>query len=137
MNYEERKEKVKLLYLELITNKDILNMIHSSNFTTGYQPITLEYNTLSSLLTELYSIIGQDDQIILLLLSIRFRFNKINNKMNVFLTQMALPLTDKPKIIFEHNEWINQEIDQVIPLIDECLENLKNKYKLIIPFENN
>ena len=132
MNYEERKEKVKLLYIELITNRDILDIIRSSSSSLGYQPITLEYNTLSSLLTELYSVIGKDDDLIQRLISIRFRFNKINNKINIFLTQMALPLTNLPKIISEHNDWIKQEIDQVIPLIEECLENLKNKYNIKI-----
>jgi predicted HTH transcriptional regulator len=93
--YEERREKIKLLYVELLSNKfslqSILDTTNSENQST-YSPSTLEYNTLNTLLSDLYSIIGKNNQLIKDLLAIRFAFNAINNESKMFFREISIPI---------------------------------------------
>lgn len=114
-NYEERRGKIKLLYVKLLTNKialqDILEAAHAEGQST-YSPSTLEYNALSSLLSDLYSIIGNNIKLIKDLLKIRLLCNAINNETSLFFRKMSVPIGDRAPLITDHNVYLRKQIDR-------------------------
>jgi hypothetical protein len=139
-NYEERRGKIKLLYVELLANKialqDILEATHAEDPST-YSPSTLEYTTLSTLLSDLYSIIGNNIKLIKDLLKIRLLCNAINNETSLFFGKMSVPIGDRAPLITDHNEYLRKQIDRLLPIIDRCLVILEKNYGVKNPLEDN
>lgn len=139
-NYEERRGKIKLLYVELLSNKialqDILEATNAEDSST-YSPSTLEYDALSKLLSDLYSIIGNNTKLIKDLLRIRLICNAINNETSLFFGKMSVPIGSRTPLIKEHNEFLRKQIDQILPIIDSCLVILENNYGVKNPLDDN
>jgi hypothetical protein len=82
LNYEERREKLKLLYVELLSNKENLEAmkIDATEINNFYSLITIESTIIDSMLTDLYTIIDKDQELIKLLFTIRREIRTINNE---------------------------------------------------------
>jgi hypothetical protein len=135
-NYEERREKIKLLYVELRSNKTSLQSILESTDSEDpneYSPSTLEYSMLNTLLVDLYSIIGKDSDLIGDLLNIRFILNAINNESKIFFRKVSIPIGSNVPKIESHKGYVRNQINRVMPLIDRCLYNLENSYGIKNP----
>ncbi len=138
-NFEERREKIKLLYVELMSNKYTLQKILesvTSEEPTLYSPSTLEYNILNILLSDLYSIIGKDPKLIKNLIDIRFVFNAINNESGIFFGRMSNPIGEREPIICNHKTFLKPLIDEVLQILDQSLSILEVNYGLKNPLEN-
>jgi hypothetical protein len=138
-NYKERRGKIQLLYAELFSNKTSLQSILQSTDSEDpdvYSPSTLEYNTLNTLLWDLYSIIGKDSRLVSDLLDIRFILNAINNESEIFFRKISIPIGDNAPKIQGHKDYVRNQINRVIPLIDRCLHTLENSYGIRNPLEN-
>lgn len=134
-NYEERREKLKLLYIELLSNIEQLDSmkVEDSSKENVYSLVTLDSATINSLLTDLYTTIGQNKRLVQILFTIRERIKIINNKIKLFFSQVALPTTNQKTKVIEHNEFINKNSDALKPLIKEALEILEKEFDLKNP----
>jgi hypothetical protein len=137
-SYTERREKLKLLYIELLSNIDLLQRMKITE--TGDQPsyslITLDSTIIENLLTELYTILGSGKELIKILLAIRNTIKIINNKAKIFFSQVAMPMTNQAAIIIEHNKYINGRADFLLPLLNQALDILEKKFGLSNPFNS-
>jgi hypothetical protein len=139
---EERREKIKLLFIELVSAKhtlEIVKQVHNNAPIEAFSPITIEVNTLNSLLTDLYTIIGKETKLINLLISIRLQLTIFNNSTIMFLNRIShLNEYSKSKLHGQHRQYINAVIDDsLIPPIDESIKILEDKFNLTNPFENH
>lgn len=97
--------------------------------------MTLDSTTINSLLTDLYTVIGRDTELIRILFTIRERIKIINNKIRIFFIQVALPIANKNQLVKEHNEFINQNVDSLIPFIAGAISILEKKFYLKNPLQ--
>jgi hypothetical protein len=136
-NYEERREKLKLLYIELLYNMEQLRSmkIDDSSKENVHSLMTLDSTIINSLLTDLYTIIGRDTELIRILFTIRQGINIINNKVRIFFMQVALPTMNKNQLVKEHNEIINKNVDYLIPFIARAIGILEKKFSLTNPLQ--
>jgi len=134
-NYEERREKIKLLYNELLTNVELLEVMRTENISdlNNYSFLTLDSQVITSLLTDLYTVIGKNKELIILLNTIRVEIRVIDNKVRVFLVQIALPLSNKENIIKNHNEFINSQADFLVPKLRDAIKILERDFGLVNP----
>jgi len=137
LGWELRRQKLRLLFIELLSNKkQIESMIIPENkIKEVYSLVTLDSSIIQTLLVETYPIIMLENELIKLLLTIREEIKIINNKIKIFYSQVALPLTNKEEIVKSHNEFINQKVKTLAQLIDRALEILQKKYNMVNPFK--
>jgi hypothetical protein len=95
--YEERREKIKLLYIELLSNIEALNLMKTSstvNISETIPLLTLDSSIITSLLTDLYSIIGKDSELIRHLFTIKRNIQIINTKTRIFHSRISIPISN-------------------------------------------
>ncbi len=138
MHYEERREKLKLLFIELVTNKDQLLKI------TGVKPgqttlITLDSSVLDRLLVDLYSIIQDDSQLVKTLLELREHIRICKAKTQILHTQLALSYGGgtKAHMAQEHRDFIKVEAGYMVPRIERALATLQERFGLRDPFDTS
>lgn len=134
-NYQERREKLKLLYIELLSNIEQLNSmkIDDASKENVHSLVNLDSTILNGLLSELYTSISKDNELVRILFTVRERTKIINNKIKIFFSQVALPLSNKAQLVKEHNEFINSQVDTLKPHIQKALNILETKFDLKNP----
>ncbi|MDQ3970138.1 MAG: ATP-binding protein [Thermoproteota archaeon] len=131
-NYEERRKKLKLLHTELLLNSGLLGSMKVKN-TSEMNPhslVTMDSIIITSLLSDLYTIIEKNKQLLIILNIVRNEIRVINNKIRLFLSQMAFPRTDTKQLIKEHNNFLNHKADALVPVIGEALIILEKDFNL-------
>ena len=69
--------------------------VEDSSKENVYSLVTLDSATINSLLTDLYTTIGQNKRLVQILFTIRERIKIINNKIKFIFSQVALPTTNQ------------------------------------------
>ncbi len=135
LRYEERRTKVKLLFVELVNlQADVkATLISPDRASQEYSLTTLETGVVNSLLPDIYSMIHEDEELVSDLLMIRRAANIMNTKIRGFHSQMALPIMPKEPIMIRHNQDLQGRIDAVLPIIDRVLKKLEDRYSLKRP----
>jgi len=137
-NYEERVEKLKLLYIELLSNFEQLSSMKIEDPSgTKYSLMTLDSTVINSLLTDLFTIIGRNKKLVRILFTIREQVKVMNNKTRMFYTQMAMPLANAVEITKVHNKFINEKATFLIPLVLEATNILEADFKLKNPLKED
>ena len=131
-NYEERREKLKLLHSELVLNSGLLGSMKVKNISemNPQSLVTLDSAVITSLLSDLYTIIEKNEQLLIILNTVRNEIRAINNKIGLFLSQMAFPRTDAQQLIKDHNNFLNHKADSLVPVIGKALIILKKDFSL-------
>ena len=137
LSEEQRRQKLRLLFIELLSNKEqsTLMIISEDKITQDYSLIEFDSTILQALLVDIYPIIIREEELIKLLFVIRETIKIINNKNRIFYNAISLPSNDQSKIIKTHNEFVNSRVRLIIPLLDRAVEILQEKYGLSNPFE--
>lgn len=135
LRYEERREKVKLLFIELLLNRE--NLQGMSAIQEGkYSLITLDSGVLDRLLVDTYSVVQQEARLVQILLTMRTNIRVINAKTQIFFSQMAMPLSNQAAIATAHGVFLKEKAAFLVPLIDEAIQVLKTTFGLTNPFPN-
>ncbi|KAA2282971.1 AlbA family DNA-binding domain-containing protein [Candidatus Nitrosocosmicus agrestis] len=135
--YEERREKIKLLHIELFLNLETLkgireyynNGIPDSNF---YQFI-LDSTTITSLVSDLFSILGKDPGILRNLILIRKEISRMNLENELFNSRIILPQSNQRQIVIDHNIFINQTAAELIPHVEVTIQRIENQFQIKNP----
>ncbi len=135
LRYEERKTKVKLLLVELANLKDDAKgtLVPPNRVSQDYSLVTLETAVLNSLLSDIYSMIHEETQLTTDLFTIRKQATLMNTKIRTLHSRIALPLTNLDQIMREHNQYMQERVDAIVPIIDRVLKKLEDKYALKRP----
>lgn len=134
---EQRRQKLRLLFIELLSNRDLCSgmIMKEEQVETHYSLVTLDSSVLQTLLVDTYPIIARDTELIKLLIRIRQVIKVMDNKTRIFYSEVSLPVSNRKQIIKEHNEYTSQRVRELIGLLDRALEILKDSYGLTNPFE--
>ena len=137
LSEEQRRQKLRLLFIELLSNKEqsTFMIISEDKITDDYTLIEFDSTILQALLVDIYPIIIREEELIKLLFRIRETIKIINNKNRIFYNAVSLPSMNQKKIIKVHNEFVNLHVRRIIPWLDRALEILQDKYGLNNPFE--
>jgi len=93
LRYEERRNKLSLLYIEILSNLTIgQEIIRVSNLKIEkhkgrylhYSPLRFETALIGSLLPELYSIVYSDGEMIESLFRLKLQMSTLNSTLNIF-----------------------------------------------------
>jgi len=134
LRYEERRTKIKLLFVELLNLEgEVKGTLVATTQPPQYSLVTLDTAVLNSLLPDVYSMIHEDSQLVRDLLSIRRVANIMNTKIRTFHSQMSLPMTGKDQMVIEHNRDIEGRTAVILPLVDRVLKKLEQSYSLKRP----
>lgn len=95
--------------------------------------VPLDSSIINSLLTDVYTIIGKNAELVRLLMVIRNEIRIINTKINFFSSQISIPRSNEQALILEHNQFLNQKSDLLVPLIGKACEILEKDFSLKRP----
>jgi hypothetical protein len=133
LRYEERRDKLKLLFIELLVNREDFETASKIEGSDQYSLITFDSTVLDRLLVDTYSVIQGESQLIRILLTLRRRIRLANAKARIFFGQMALPLSDKNQIVALHNQYMKECADFLLLLIEEAITILEDRFALKNP----
>jgi hypothetical protein len=133
LRYEERREKLKLLFVELLLNRENLQQSYVTE-PNKYSLITLDSSVLDRLLVDTYSVVQDEQQLIRILLTLRTQIRVANVKAQMFFSQMSLPLDGQTQIAENHNKFMKEKADLLLPLIAQAIDILKSRFGLKDPF---
>ncbi|MFC1993059.1 ATP-binding protein [Chloroflexota bacterium] len=130
LNEEQKRQKLRLLLIELTSNRQSCNSmkIEEDKIEDHYSLVTLDANVLQTLLVDTYSIIINDDELVSILIQLKKIISIMNNGMHVFYNQVSIPVSNRKKIIRDHNEFANRSVETIVPLLDRALEILVERY---------
>ncbi len=139
LGWELRRQKLRLLFIELLSTKEVAeSMIVPEDKIKGfYSILTLDYTVLQTLLVDTYPIIMRDSELIRLLIAIRETIKVINNNIRNFFAELSNPLIKRYELVEKHNKFINKKVENLLPLIDEVLKILQDRYDILNPFQIN
>ena len=141
LNEEQRRQKLRLLFIELLSNREhcAIMIISENKITEDYSLIDFDSTILQTLLVDIYPIIIREEELIKLLFTIRENIKVMNNKNRIFYNEISHAVSpisnNQSKIIKNHNNFINSHVKLIIPSLDKALEILQDKYGLNNPFE--
>jgi predicted HTH transcriptional regulator len=133
LRYEERREKVKLLFIELLLNRENLQGMSAVQEGT-YSLVTLDSGVLDRLLVDTYSVVQEEIRLIQILLTLRTNIRVMNAKTQIFFRQMAIRLIGQQEIVAAHGMFLKDKAAFLLPLIDEAIGILETKFGLTSPF---
>ena len=135
---EQRRQKLRLLFIELLANREQCPAMITDDEKAKeqYSLVTLDSGVLQSLLVDTYPMIIKNMELVRLLITIRERIRLMNNETRIFYSRVSLPMSNQPQIVKEHNEFIKRQAQELIPMLDTALNILTEKYGLINPFES-
>jgi len=132
LRYEERRDKLKLLFVELLLNRE--NLTDISRVKDGqYSLMTLETGVLDRLLVDVYSVLQAERRLVRILLTLRTQIQIINANAKIFFTKMALPRTDGKQVAAEYQTFMRSKEKLLVPLMTEALQILQNRFGLRDP----
>lgn len=136
-DFQNRIEKLKLLYIELLSNIEQLDSmkIKDSSKENVHSLVSLDNSMLNSLLSELYILISKNTELIRILFTVREKTKIVNNKIKIFFSQVALPLSNSTQLTKEHNEFINSQVDALKPLILNAISILEEEFDMENPIK--
>jgi hypothetical protein len=133
LRYEERRDKLKLLLIELLLNRE--NIREFKSVEAGkFSLVTLDSAVLDRLLVDTYSVLQGEIRLIQILLTLRTQIRVANTKSQMFFSQMAQPLTGQAELASRHNEFMKQKAEFLLPLIEEALQLLETRFGIKDPF---
>ena len=135
LRYEERRDKLKLLFIELLLNREHLQQVSAIEAGT-YSLLTLDSSVLDRLLVDTYSVVQGEHQLIRILLTLRSQIRVTNAKARIFFSQMAQPLTGQNEIVAAHNQFMKQKAEFLLPLIAQAIDILEKRFGLTDPLPN-
>ena len=134
LRYEERRDRIKLLLIELLMNKEELDEIAKVD-EGKYSLVTLDSSVLDRLLVDTYSLIQDEPNLVKILLALRSQIRVCNAKTRIFFSQMAMPLSNQEQIARSHNTFMKEKAALLVPLIDRALGLIETRFGLSNPFE--
>lgn len=126
-NYYEKLEKLKLLQLEIENNIEICNEIVSSSPMDGtsYSLLSFENASFQLLIAETFPLFSDNLELIKNLQLIKKNILILNNELKIFMQKVCLPVTDRNRMIRQHNSIINVNTTFLLPLFSNALVELK------------
>lgn len=127
MNFYEKRIKLQLLLAELETIKSASTdlIIPDNQLASNYSLVKYDLRVLESVLSDTYTVLHNELDLIKNLNLIRSTCMLVNNKMAIYHSSAMLPLSNRDVVNRTHNMWVNLRVNKIIPQVDACIEILK------------
>ncbi len=133
LSYEQREQKLRLLYTELLYNKEIADIIRKRS-TEASTEISLSYfevDVILRLLADIYPIIAKDQELVDVILRVRYDLSTTNTSIKFALSKLPLPIINTTDVIKKHNRNITDSINNyIIPNVDKAISILRQRYSI-------
>ncbi|MCP4371288.1 MAG: hypothetical protein GY797_24705 [Deltaproteobacteria bacterium] len=116
LGYYEKRLKLQLLRAELVMLGETADTAYISDEKArakAFIPVTFDTHVIESVISDTYTIIADRTELLKALTKIRRQANFANNRLRLFLSMAALPMTGKEKKTKEHNEWLQQVCEEI------------------------
>ena len=136
LHYEERRHKIKHLYLELVEIRQMANIVIEVPDPTQQYPLApIETTSLNALLVDTYSMLQNDPTLIANLFKIRRIASVINYRIQAFHAAVPLMLTinSTRQAIRQLNRDLERNAKSILMWTDQCIKTLETKYGLTNP----
>ena len=133
LHYEERRHKIKHLYLELVEIRQMANLVIEVPDPTQQYPLApIETTSLNALLVDTYSMLQNDPTLIANLFKIRRIASVINYRIQAFHAAVPLMLTinSTRQAIRQLNRDLERNAKSILMWTDQCIKTLETKYGL-------
>lgn len=134
LGYEERRHKLRLLYIELIANNNIAQdiLVRSDDHGKKIPLQEFEPDVIINLLPDIHPIIQDDRELLRLILKLRVEISQTNGRIRL---AKSFALTRNTSAISSLTIEINDMIRYyVLPTIEEIKKMLESKYGVSNPF---
>lgn len=130
LGYEGRREKLRLLYVELVFNSRLVRemLVPDQQAATTYSLLTLDPTVINGLMADIFPLIGRDKELVDLLYKIRKNIYAINNQKESFFQQIAVPRSNGNAIIREHNAFILNNARFLLGELESAAGILENRF---------
>lgn len=128
LGYYEKKLKLNLLLSELEDMKENASswlLTDEMDATEAYSLVTFENTVLDSIVADSYSILANEEKLLQALRGLRAHARIANNKITIFFSIVGVPLTNKSKLVKEHNEFMHSKCGYIIELCDVAIQELQ------------
>ncbi len=127
LGYYEKRLKLQLLRAELEQiAADARHMIipPDRNDGTTYNLRTIELRVLETVLSDTYAITHSSPELLGAIAELRSTARMINNKVEAFRFEVALPTTNRREVVIYHNDFIRPPCERVVELVRAALPML-------------
>lgn len=123
MNFYEKKIKLQLLLSELTTiQRNCIELnISEEQIASHYSLVKFNLKILETVLSDTYTILYNETELIGHLNNLRSICQITNNKIDLFLSSVMLPLTNKNETVQSHNEFIKDQIPNILTTSTACV----------------
>jgi hypothetical protein len=121
LGYYEKRLKLQLLMAELQSIAHIaqLMQIPDANVTTQHTLLSLDLQVLETTLSDTYTVLADQPEIVDRLRQIRTQATIVNNEIRMFSSVARLSFTNKEEMIRQHNMTLRQPLRTVASLASE------------------
>ncbi|PWU79496.1 MAG: hypothetical protein DLM72_17175 [Candidatus Nitrosopolaris wilkensis] len=140
LRYEERRNKLNLLYIELMSTSLIAQelVIPDDRVDRDYSLHYFDTTIITSLLPDIYGIIHDDYELLGGLLKLRIQLADLNSKISMLHSQALIPLNNVNTQIEVHNLYVRKMInDHISPLLTKVMNHLETRYEMSKPFRDS
>ena len=127
LGFYEKRLRLQLLLAELTSLKNSASgasITDPETIEKQYSLVTFDVAIIESLIGETYSITATHTDLLATLSDLRQEVRIANNKTRIFFGIVAIPMSNKAKLIREHNEFMAQSCKRIIELSDTAIKLL-------------
>ena len=123
----EKRLKLQLLHAELAALKQNAKSayITGEDIEDQYSLVSFDVHVIESILADTYSITASDSELLQALAQIRQVTRLANNKIHMFFSVVVLPMTQKNRLVREHNVFMEQKGAELASLCDIATTRLE------------
>lgn len=145
LRYEERRNKLSLFYIEIISNLKIAERmaklantrIDSREDFLHFSTLKFEMDIMNNLLPEIFGIIQNDQSLIKSIFKLKLQVSPINTKIGIF-HSTASNIQEMKFQQETHNDYIRQNVqNRTLPLLKEIKEHLELRHGQTNPISDS
>ena len=129
LNYYEKRQKMLLLKSELdelqYTAAQIANVDHT-NEGNEYSPASYELTVINSVLSDTYSILIQNSELLRSLNQVRSKARSANNEISMFMSRVGVLTTNHQRMVSSHNTRMKQQSSELIESCKKAVNELSS-----------
>lgn len=127
LGHYEKRLKLQLLRSELATLKENARtayVVDEEQIEKSYSLITFDTRMIETIISDTYAITASDSELLQALAEIRQKTRVANNAINLFFSEVRLPLSNKKSSVRKHNESLQPICEQMMDLCDKATVRL-------------
>jgi hypothetical protein len=135
LQFEERRQRLRLLYVELLSTleKSRAMQIAPEKQSQEYPLVTLDATVITSLLTDVYSLIQAHPGLVANLLRLRTEISAIDTASHIFYARLASQRNEEASLIRQFNSYVERTLESLIPLLEQVMSLLESEFGLTNP----